>query len=125
VTGTGRNRLSFANVPVDRATAYAAEAADVALRLWQMLKPQLRGNKALALYELTEKKMIPVLVAMEEAGVRVDRGDLQAMSKEFEGRMADFEIEIFRLAGRNSIPAAPSNWVRYCRDAEIAGRQKE
>ncbi len=107
VTGTGRNRLSFANVPVDRATAYAAEAADVALRLWQMLKPQLRGNKALALYELTEKKMIPVLVAMEEAGVRVDRDDLQAMSKEFEGRMADFEIEIFRLAGQRFNTGSP------------------
>jgi DNA polymerase-1 len=107
VTGTGRNRLSFANVPVDRATAYAAEAADVALRLWQMLKPQLRGNMALALYELTEKKMIPVLVAMEEAGVRVDRGDLQAMSKEFEGRMADFEIEIFRLAGQKFNTGSP------------------
>ncbi len=107
VTGTGRNRLSFANVPVDRATAFAAEAADVTLRLWQMLKPQLRGNKALALYELTEKKMIPVLVAMEEAGVRVDRGDLQAMSKEFEGRMADFEIEIFRLAGQKFNTGSP------------------
>jgi DNA polymerase-1 len=107
VTGTGRNRLSFADVPVDRATAYAAEAADVALRLWQMLKPQLRGNKALALYELTEKKMIPVLVAMEEAGVRVDRDDLQAMSKEFEGRMADFEVEIFRLAGQKFNTGSP------------------
>jgi len=107
VTGTGRSRLSFANVPVDRATAFAAEAADVALRLWQMLKPPLRGNKALALYELTEKRMIPVLVAMEEAGVRVDRGDLQAMSKEFEGRMADFEIEIFRLAGQKFNTGSP------------------
>jgi DNA polymerase-1 len=100
VTGTGRNRLTFANVPVDRATAYAAEDADVTLRLWLALKPQLRVNKALALYELTEKKMIPVLVAMEAAGVRVDRGDLQAMSKDFESRMAEFEIEIFSLAGQ-------------------------
>ncbi len=107
VTGTGRNRLSFANVPVDRATGFVAEDADVALRLWLALKPQLRGNKALALYELTEKKMIPVLVAMEEAGVRVDRGDLQAMSKEFEGRMADFETEIFRLAGQKFNTGSP------------------
>jgi DNA polymerase I len=107
VTGTGRNRLSFANVPVERATAFAAEDADVTLRLWQMLKPQLRGNHALALYELTEKKMIPVLVAMEEAGVRVDRGDLQAMSKEFEGRMAEIEIDIFRLAGQKFNTGSP------------------
>jgi DNA polymerase-1 len=107
VTGTGRNRLPFANVPVDRAAAFAAEDADVTLRLWLTLKPQLRGNKALALYELTEKKMIPVLVAMEEAGVRVDRGDLQAMSKEFEGRMAEIETDIFRLAGQTFNTGSP------------------
>jgi DNA polymerase-1 len=107
VTGTGRNRLPFANVPVDRAAAYAAEDADVTLRLWLTLKPQLRGNKALALYELTEKKMIPVLVAMEAAGVRVDRGDLQAMSKEFEGRMAEIETDIFRLAGQKFNTGSP------------------
>ena len=107
VTGTGRNRLPFANVPVDRAAAFAAEDADVTLRLWLTLKPQLRGNKALALYELTEKKMIPVLVAMEEAGVRVDRGDLQAMSKEFEGRMAEIELDIFRLAGQKFNTGSP------------------
>jgi DNA polymerase-1 len=107
VTGTGRNRLPFANVPVDRAAAYAGEDADVTLRLWLTLKPQLRGNKALALYELTEKKMIPVLVAMEEAGVRVDRGDLQAMSKEFEGRMAEIETDIFRLAGQKFNTGSP------------------
>ncbi len=101
VTGTGRNRLSFADVKLDRATAYAAEDADVTLRLWLALKPQLRGNKALALYELTDRKLISVLVAMEEAGVLVDRADLQAMSKDFEGRMAEIEIEIHRLAGQN------------------------
>jgi DNA polymerase-1 len=101
VTGTGRNRLSFADVPMERATAYAAEDADVTLRLWLTLKPQLRTNRALALYELTDRKLIPVLVAMEEAGVLVDRADLQAMSKDFETRMAEFEIEIFRLAGQS------------------------
>jgi DNA polymerase-1 len=100
ITGTGRNRLSFADVPVERATAYAAEDADITLRLWLALKPQLRGNKALALYELTDRRLIPVLVAMEEAGVLVDRADLQAMSKDFEARMADIEIEIHRLAGQ-------------------------
>ncbi len=107
VTGTGRNRLSFANVPVDRAAAFAAEDADVTLRLWLTLKPQLRGNKALALYELTEKKLIPVLVAMEAAGVRVDRADLQAMSKDFEGRMAELELDIFRLAGQKFNTGSP------------------
>ncbi len=101
VTGSGRNRLAFVDVPIPRATAYAAEAADVTLRLWQTMKPQLRPNKALALYELTEKKLIPVLTAMELAGVMVDRDDLQAMSAEFGERMAVFETEIHRLAGES------------------------
>ena len=100
VTGTGRNRLNFADVPLARATAYAAEAADVTLRLWLALRPQLRANKALASYELTDRRLISVLVAMEKEGVLVDRVDLQAMSKDFEFRMAEMEIEIHRLAGQ-------------------------
>jgi DNA polymerase I len=100
VTGTGRNRLNFADVPMERATVHAAEAADVTLRLWLALRPQLRANKALASYELTDRRLISVLVAMEEEGVLVDRADLQAMSKDFEFRMAEMEIDIHRLAGQ-------------------------
>ncbi len=98
VTGAGRNRLAFADVPVARAAEYAGEAADVTLRLWLKLKPLLRPNKSLALYELTEKKLIPVLAAMELAGVMVDRDDLSSMSVEFGSRMAEIETEIHRLA---------------------------
>ncbi len=100
VTGTGRNRQSFADVSLEKATLYAAEDADVTLRLWLALRPQLRGNKALSLYEMTDRRLISVLVAMEEAGVLVDRADLTAMSKDFESRMAEIEIEIFLLAGQ-------------------------
>jgi DNA polymerase-1 len=99
VTGAGRNRLSFADAPLPAATAYAAEGADISLRLWNALKPALRVHKSLAFYELTEKKLIPVLTAMEFAGVMVDRDDLAAMSVEFARRMAEFETEIFKLAG--------------------------
>ena len=101
VSGTGRNRLIFANVPVAKATAYAAEAADVTLRLWLNLRPELRTNKALALYELTEKKLLPVLTEMELHGVMVDRADLQSMSEEFARRMADIEQDIHKLAGQS------------------------
>ncbi len=101
VTGTGRGRLSFAEVPLDRATAYAAEDADVTLRLWLALKPGLRGAKALAIYETMERRLIPVLVAMEQAGVKVDRADLQHISAEFAERMAVYETTIYQLAGQN------------------------
>jgi DNA polymerase-1 len=99
VTGTGRARIPFAQVPLDRATAYAAEDADVTLRLWEVLKPRLRANKSLVVYERLERRLVPVLLAMERAGVKVDEGDLRAMSKDFEARMAVMETDIHRLAG--------------------------
>ena len=107
VTGSGRGRLAFANAPLDKAVAFAAEAADVSLRLWQNLKPMLRVHKSLALYELVEKRLIPVLADMEEYGVMVDRDDLAAMSTEFEGRMAEIETDIHRLAGQSFNVGSP------------------
>lgn len=101
VTGTGRNRMTFAQVPLDRATAYAAEDADVTLRLWQALRPRLREAKSLALYEQVERRLIPVLLEMERAGIKVDEGDLRRMSGDFAQRMAGMEAEIHQLAGHS------------------------
>ena len=99
VTGTGRNRISFAQVQIDRATAYAAEDADVTLRLWDALKPRLRLNGGLALYEQVERRLVPILLEMERAGVKVDADDLRRMSVDFEARMAVMEQDCHRLAG--------------------------
>jgi DNA polymerase I len=100
VTGTGRNRLPFAEVPIDRATAYAAEAADVAYRLWDTLRPRLRVSRALALYEQVERRLLPVLLDMERAGIKVDADELRRISIDFETRMGAMERGIHRLAGR-------------------------
>ena len=99
VTGTGKGRLPFAHVPLDRATEYAAEDADVTLRLWQVLQPRLRTNKALALYEQVERRLIPVLLDMERAGIKVDEAELRALSLDFAERMAVMETDIHKLAG--------------------------
>jgi DNA polymerase-1 len=99
VTGTGRARLPFAEVPIARATAYAAEDADVTLRLWQALRPRLRTGGALALYEQLERRLVPVLEDMERAGIRVDADELRRISADFEVRMAGMEQDIHRLAG--------------------------
>ena len=72
----------------------------MALRLWQVLRPRLRFNGALALYEQLERDLLPVLLDMERAGIKVDAADLQRMSVDFEQRMATIEMEIHRLAGR-------------------------
>jgi DNA polymerase I len=99
VTGTGRNRLPFAQVPLDRATAYAAEDADVTLRLWETLRPRLRLGGALALYEQVERRLLSILLDMERAGVKVDADDLRRMSVDFEARMAVMEQDCHRLTG--------------------------
>ncbi len=100
VTGTGRSRIPFAQVPLGRATEYGAEDSDVALRLWHALRPRLRTSKSLALYEQQERRLIPVLMAMERAGVKVDEQELRRMSADFAGRMAAMETGIHALAGR-------------------------
>lgn len=99
ITGTGRNRVSFAEIPLDRATAYAAEDADVTLRLWLVLGPQLRTKGALALYQSLERKLVPVLIGMERVGISVDRDDLVAMSAEFSRRMDEIQRDIEQLVG--------------------------
>ncbi|MCS6890066.1 MAG: DNA polymerase I [Rhodovarius sp.] len=107
VTGKGRERIGFAAVPIDQATAYAAEDADVALRLWLKLRPLLRENRALALYEQVERRMIGVLAAMEQAGIRVDGAELRRIGEDFSARLAALEAECHRLAGRPFNVASP------------------
>ena len=100
VIGTGRNRIAFGRVDLQAATRYAAENADVALRLWHALRPLLAPNRALALYEQLERPLVRVLADMEQAGICVDAGELRRMSADFAARMAVMETEIHALAGR-------------------------
>jgi DNA polymerase-1 len=100
VTGTGRNRIPFGKVPLDKATAYAAEDADVSLRLWLLLRPRLREAKALALYEQVERRMVPVLRDMELRGIRIDAAELARIGEDFAGRLAQYETQLHALAGR-------------------------
>jgi DNA polymerase-1 len=106
-TGTGRNRLAFAAVPIDRATAYAAEAADVTLRLWSALKPRLREAQSLALYEQVERRLVAVLAEAERAGIRVDEAELRRLSQNFAERMVVMEAQAHRLAGHPFALASP------------------
>ncbi|MFT8542518.1 DNA polymerase I, partial [Acetobacter sp.] len=107
VTGTGRNRIPFAMVPVEKATTYAAEDADVTLRLWHVLHPTLRTSKALALYEQVERPLVQVLATMEKNGIAVDRAELTRLSADFESRMKNMEQGIYAAAGREFNIASP------------------
>jgi DNA polymerase-1 len=100
VTGAGRKQISFAHVPLDRATAYAAEDADVTLRLWTRLKPRLPHEGATRVYELVDRPLIPVVAGMERAGIKVDRDVLSRLSSQFTQEMARLEEAIYAEAGQ-------------------------
>ncbi len=99
VTGTGKTRISFAQVPLERARDYAAEDADICLRLHGLLKARLLQARQVAFYETVERPLPPVVAAMERAGILVDRAELHRLSTDFGERMAALEIEIHALAG--------------------------
>ncbi|MCX8500749.1 MAG: DNA polymerase I, partial [Alphaproteobacteria bacterium] len=92
VTGTGKGRISFAAVEISAATQYAAEDADITLRLWQSLKPRLAAEQQVSLYERMERPLIPVISAMERRGIRVDRGQLESLSRDFGERLLVLEL---------------------------------
>jgi DNA polymerase-1 len=99
VVGTGRKAISFAEVALDKACDYAAEDADYTLRLHRALKPRLAPERVATVYETIERPLIPVIVAMERAGIRVDREQLSDLSKDFAHRMADLEEAAHKAAG--------------------------
>ncbi len=99
VTGTGKSQKSFKHVPLEPATAYAAEDADVTLRIYDHLRPRLRPEGLLTVYETLERPMPVVLAQMENAGIRVDPDVLRQLSNDFSVRMVELEAEAHRLAG--------------------------
>jgi DNA polymerase-1 len=99
VAGTGKSHVGFAAVPIEKALDYAAEKADFALRLHQLLKPQLRQKYLLGFYETVERPLVQVIAGMEAAGIRVDRNELSRLSHDFAQRIAGLEAEIHKLAG--------------------------
>ncbi|HKL55511.1 MAG TPA: DNA polymerase I [Roseovarius sp.] len=105
--GTGKSAITFDRVPIDEAVKYAAEDADITLRLWLSFKPQLHREKVTTVYETLERPLSPVLAQMERHGVKVDRDTLSRMSGKFAQKMAQLEEEIHELAGRKFNVGSP------------------
>jgi DNA polymerase-1 len=105
--GSGKSQITFDQVPIEKATEYAAEDADVTLRLYKHLRPRLVTDHMVAVYEGTERPLVGVLRAMEAEGVRVDRAVLSRLSGEFAQKMAAMEAEIFEQAGETFNIASP------------------
>jgi len=99
VTGTGRARVTFDQVPLDKAVPYSAEDADITYRLWRELKPRLVSESMATVYERTERPLIPVLADMEQKGIKVDETELKRLSADFAERLVELEKQIHKLAG--------------------------
>jgi DNA polymerase-1 len=99
LTGSGKNKLSFDQVAIDKATAYSAEDADVILRLWRVLKPRLTAERMTAVYETLERPLVTVLARMERRGISIDRQVLSRLSGDFAQTAARVEAELQEIAG--------------------------
>ncbi len=99
VVGTGKKQITFDYVPLEAARDYAAEDADITLRLHQTLKPRLVQEKMTTVYETIERPLVPVVWAMEKEGIGVDPEKLRGLSRDFTQRLAGLEAEVHELAG--------------------------
>ncbi len=107
ICGTGKKAITFGEVPLDRATAYAAEDADVTWRLHQHLKPRLAIEGGTRIYERVDRPLIPVVAQMERHGIKVDRARLVRLSEEFAAETGRLEKEIHALAGEEFTVGSP------------------
>ena len=107
VAGSGKSQVTFDCVAIDKATEYAAEDADVTLRLWNALKPRLAAERVTSVYETLERAMPSVLARMERRGISIDRQVLSRLSGEFAQKQGALEEEIKQLAGEPLNPGSP------------------
>ncbi|MBU6320442.1 MAG: DNA polymerase I [Alphaproteobacteria bacterium] len=128
VAGTGKSQISFDAVPLGEATRYAAEDADVTLRLWRLLRPKLSAQGVLTVYETQDRPLAAIVADMELAGILVDRSQLSRLSGEFAQRMGALESEAHQLAGRPFNLASPKQLGDILFDemglADAAGAKK-
>ncbi len=107
VAGSGKAQVSFDCVSIEKASEYAAEDADVTLRLWYALKPRLAAERVTNVYETLERRMPTVLARMERRGISIDKQVLSRLTSEFAQEQARLEDEIKAIAGEAVNPGSP------------------
>ena len=105
--GTGKSAITFDKVKIEDAVTYAAEDADITLRLWKIFKQKLHRSKVTKVYETLERPLVSVLAQVERNGIKVDRETLSRMSNAFAQKMAGLEAEIYELAGESFNVGSP------------------
>ncbi len=125
VAGTGKSQVTFDQIALDKALEYAAEDADITLRLHQTLKPRLLQERLTTAYETLERPLIPVLADMEQKGIRVDMAQLKQVSQEFSQRLHQLEQDIHGLAGKTFNVGSPKQLGQILfEDLKMEGGQK-
>ena len=123
--GSGKAAITFDQLPISEAVDYAAEDADITLRLWKFFKPLLHKSRVTKVYEILERPLVSVLSEMEQNGIKVDRDTLSRMSNSFAQKMAGLEDEIFKSAGRSFNVGSPKQLGEILFDEmEIPGGKK-
>lgn len=107
VAGKGKGQVTFDHVPLDKALNYAAEDAEITLRLHKILKPRLAQEKMTRVYEDIERPLIPVIAQMEMTGIKLDPALLKNMSTAFGKKLAALETDIHKMAGHEFNVASP------------------
>jgi DNA polymerase-1 len=105
--GSGQKQISFDQVPIDRATEYAGEDADVTLRLWNRFKTRLAHERVTRIYEMVDRPLVPVVARMEREGVKVDRAELEKLSAEFNEQILALEGQVCAEAGAKFTIGSP------------------
>jgi DNA polymerase-1 len=101
VTGVGRKKITFDDVPLEQARDYAAEDAEITLKLYHLFKPRLLAEHTTTIYESFDRALIPVLIDMESTGIAVDAQVLRKLSRDFTKRLAALEDDVYKLAGKS------------------------
>ncbi len=123
--GSGKAQITFDKVAIDDAVKYAAEDADVTLRLWQLFKPQLHRARVTTVYETLERPLVPVLAEMEMTGIKVNREVLRGMSNVFAQKLVQLEEEIQSIAGEKFNVGSPKQLGEILFDRlQIPGGEK-
>jgi len=123
--GSGKSAITFDKVTINDAVNYAAEDADITLRLWKLFKPMLHESSVTKVYETLERPLIPVLAKMEMNGIKVDRNTLSRMSNNFAQSMSGLEAEIYNLAGQTFNVGSPKQLGEILFDKlELPGGKK-
>jgi len=123
--GSGKSAITFDKVSINDAVNYAAEDADITLRLWKLFKPMLHESSVTKVYETLERPLIPVLAKMEMNGIKVDRNTLSRMSNNFAQSMSGLEAEIYDLAGQTFNVGSPKQLGEILFDKlELPGGKK-